>query len=94
MRSAKTESLQIPIQVQLSDDNNFMTNLLGNSSLTQQASDSSSDSELDCSAIVGGSDSDDVSTPGRLFDRLQPETPKTSVAVSDQTIVNQQIWLS
>ena len=62
LRSAKTESLQMPIQVQLSDDNDFMTNLLGNSSFTQQSSDSSSDSELDCSVVVDGSDSDDVST--------------------------------
>ena len=46
--SAKTESVQIPTQVQLADDfNDFIMNLLGNSSFTQQASDSSSDSELE-----------------------------------------------
>ena len=43
------------------------------------------------SAVVGGSDSDDGSTQGHYFDRLQAENPSTSAAVSDQAIVNQQI---
>ena len=92
LRSARTETVQIPIQVQLSDDSEFL-NLLGNTSVAQQDSDASSnsDSDLDLSAIVGGSDSDDVSTQGRSFDRLQVENPSTSAAVPDQTLVNQQI---
>ena len=90
--SAMTETVQIPIQVQLSDDSEFL-NLLGNTSVPQQDSDASSnsDSDLDLSAVVGGSDSDDVSTQGRSFDRLQVENPTTSAAVPDQTLVNQQI---
>ena len=92
LRSARTETVQIPIQVQLSDDSEFL-NLLGNTSVAQQDSDASfnSDSDLDLSAVVSGSDSDDVSTQGRSFDRLQAENPSTSAAVSDQTLVNQQI---
>ena len=92
LRSARTETVQIPIQVQLSDDSEFL-NLLGNTSVAQQDSDASSnsDSDLDLSAVVGGSDSDDMSTQGRSFDRLQAENPSTSAAVSDQTLVNQQI---
>ena len=92
LRSARTETVQIPIQVQLSDDSDFL-NLLGNTSVAQQDSDvsSNSDSDLDLSAVVGGSDRDDVSTQGRSFDRLQAENPSTSAAVSDQTLVNQQI---
>ena len=92
LRSARTETVQIPIQVQLSDDSDFL-NLLGKTSVAQQDSDvsSNSDSDLDLSAVVGGSDSDDVSTQGRSFDRLQAENPSTSAAVSDQTLVNQQI---
>ena len=48
LRSARAESVQIPIQVQLSDDSEFL-NLLGNTPITQQDSDTSSnsDSELD-----------------------------------------------
>ena len=92
LRSARAESVQIPIPVQLSDDTEFL-NLLGNTSVTQQDFDvsSNSDSDLDLSAVVGGSDSDDVSTRGHSFDRLQSETPSTSAAMPDQTIVNQQI---
>ena len=92
LRSARAECVQIPIQVQLSDDSEFL-NLLGNTPITHQDSDTSSnsDSDLDVSAEVGGSDSDDVSTQGHSFDCLQSETPSTSAAVSDQTIVNQQI---
>ena len=90
MRSARTETVQIPIQVQLSDDSEFL-NLLGNTPVAQQDSDASSnsDSDLDLSAVVGGSDSDDVSTQGCSFDRLQAENPSTSAAVSDQALVNQ-----
>ena len=92
LRSARTETVQIPIQVQLSDDSEFL-NLLGNTSGAQQDSDASSnsDSDLDLSAVVGGSDSDDVSTQGHSFDHLQAENPSTSAAVSDQTLVNHQI---
>ena len=66
LRSARAESVQIPIQVQLSDDSEFF-NLLGNTPITHQESDASSNSDLDLSAVVGGSDSDDVSTQGRSF---------------------------
>ena len=92
LRSARAESVQIPIQVQLSDDTEFL-NLLGNTSVTQQDSDvsSNSDSDLDWIAVVGASDSDDVSTQGHSYYHLQSETPSTSAAVPDQTIVNQQI---
>ena len=92
LRSARTETVQIPIQVQLSDDSEFL-NLLCNTSVAQQDSDvsSNSDSDLDLSAVVGGLDSDDVSTQGRSFDRLQAENPSTSATVSDQTLVNQKI---
>ena len=92
LRSARAETVQIPIQVQLSDDSEFL-NLLGNTSVAQQDSDASSnsDSDLDLSAVVAGLDSDDVSTQGSSFDRLQSETLSTSAAVSDQALVNQQI---
>ena len=70
LRSARAETVQIPIQVQVSDDSEFL-NLLGNTPVAQQDSDASSnsDSDLDLSAVLTGSDSDDVSTQGRSFDR-------------------------
>ena len=59
LRSSRAEIVQIPIQVQLSDDSEFL-NLLGNTPVAQQDSDvsSNSDSDLDLSAVVGGSDSE------------------------------------
>ena len=92
LHSARTETVQIPIQVQVSDDSEFL-NLLGNTPVAQPDSDASSnsDSDLDLSAVLAGSDSDDVSTQGRSFDRLQSEIPSTSAAVPDQALVNQQI---
>ena len=66
-------------------------NLLGNTPVAQQDSDASSNSNLYLSAVLGSSDSDNVSTQGCSFDRLQSENPSTSAAVSDQALVNQQI---
>ena len=76
-----------------------MTRLLSTGSKTlhdkQMGHDSSSESELDCSAIVGASDSDDSNTPGgRAFDRLHSEKSPSTSSTSDQTaqtLVNQKI---
>ena len=81
----------------LSEDHNFLTNLLGNSSVhAQQDSDPNSlGSDLDGSALVNSSDSDDASTQPRSFDRLAAEGPSTSAnkqTISDaQAIINQTI---
>ena len=71
LRSNKSDGLQIPLQVHLSDDNDFVTNLLGHktTNMSQQDSDSSlSGSELDCDNVVQ-SDSDGVGPSGRSFNR-------------------------
>ena len=78
LRSTKPDSIQLPVQVQLCDDGEFMICLLSTGSKTlydkQTGHDSSSESELDCSAIVWASDSDDSNTPGgRAYDRLHSE---------------------
>ena len=99
LRSTKLDSIQLPVQVQLCDDGEFMTRLLSTGSETlhdkQMGHDSSSESELDCSAIVGASDSDDSNTPGgRAFDRLHSEKSPSTSSTSDhtaQTLVNQKI---
>ena len=92
LRLAKAESVRIPIQVQLSDDSEFF-NLFCNTSTAQQDShtSSNSDSHRDLSAVVAGSDSNDVSTQEHSFDRLHLETSSTSAAVSDQALTNQKI---
>ena len=60
LRSTKPDSIQLPVQVQLCDDGEFMTRLLSTGSEIlddkQMGHDSSSESELDCSAIVGASE--------------------------------------
>ena len=55
LRSAKTDTIQIPLQLHLSDNNDFLTNLLGteNAAMSHQALDSSlSGSELECKAVI------------------------------------------
>ena len=95
LRSSKSETSQIPLDLHLSDD--FVTNLLGHKQIimSHQDSDSSlSGSELDCDAILH-SDSDGAGTSGRSFNRLQVEND-SKVAhdlhfQETQSLVNQQI---
>ena len=97
LRSVKSDGVQAPIQMHLSEDHNFLTNLPGNSSAhAQQDSDpNSSGSDLDGSALVNSSDSDDAGTQPRSFDRLATEGPSTSTnkqTTSDtKAIINQTI---
>ena len=67
----KSEGVQIPIQLQLSEGNKFSMNLqeLNSPGHVQQSSDqNSSETDLDCSGLMETLDSDDVSTRARLFD--------------------------
>ena len=61
----------------------------------QELQNSSFDSKLDCSAVINGFDSDDASTSGHSFNRLEPETSSSSTQNFDsqgvQALVNQQI---
>ena len=97
LQSKKAETIQIPLELHLLDDNNFVTNLLGHkhSDMSHQDSDSSlSGSELDCDNIIQ-SDSDGAGPSGRSFNRLHIEPP-SKVALDlqfqeTQSLVNQQI---
>ena len=97
LRSVKSDGVQAPIQMHLSKDHNFLTNLLGNSfAHAQQDSDpNSSGSDLDGSALVNLSESDDAGTQPRFFDRLATECPSTSAikqtTSNTQAIINQTI---
>ena len=87
------------MQVQLCDDGEFMTRLLsaGSDIVTdkQMGHNSSSESELVCSAVVGASDSDELSTNDtRSFDKFNTEKLPSTSSTSDQTmqsLVNQKI---
>ena len=75
-----------------------MAQLLGacGHTLAKQVSDENpSDSELDISAVVDGSDSDDASVHDRSYDKFRSEGPSTSEkGVSDidfQALVNKTI---
>ena len=97
LRSQKSDISQVKLGLHLSDDNEFVTNLLGqNHNMSHQDSDSSaSDSELDCGQIMHDSDSDGAGPSGRSFNRLHVEKSDKVAHDSDfqetQTLVNQQI---
>ena len=98
LRSAKSDGVQIPIQLQLSEDSKFLKNLLEVNSPghAQQASDlNSSTSDLDCSGLLNTSEISNASTEPRSFDRLVVDSPSTSTSkppTSDtQALINQTI---
>ena len=80
--SAKSDGVQIPIQLQLSEDNKFLNLLEVNSpGHAQQASDLNSfNRDLDCSGLLNTSESDNASTQPRSFDRLAVDSPSTSTS--------------
>ena len=98
LQSGKSEGIQVPVQLQLSSDNDFIMNLLSSNTLAmaqQELQNSSSDGELDCSATINRSDNDNASTSGHSFNRLEPETSSHPTQNSDsngvQALVNQHI---
>ena len=98
MCSVKSDGVQTPIQLQLSEDNEFLKNLLEVNSLghAQQASDqNSSSSDLDCSGLMYTSESEDASTQAHSFDRLMVDSPSTSTSKTStpdtQVLINQTI---
>ena len=65
LHSAKSDGVQIPIQLQLSENNAFLKNLLEINSpghAQQDSEKNSSSSYLDCSGLLNTSENDDVST--------------------------------
>ena len=98
LRSVRRESIEVPVQIRLSNDNNFMMNLLGSNTLAmsqQDSQNSSSGSDLDCSGLMYRSDSGDASTPVHSFNRLESETSTSDTHENNsqdlQALVNQQI---
>ena len=97
LRSQKSDTSQVQFDLHMSDDNDFVTNLLGQKqTMSHQDSDSSvSDSDIDCGQIMQDSDSGGAGPSGRSFNRLHVEKSNKSAHDSGfqetQTLVNQQI---
>ena len=72
LRSVKSDGVQAPIQMHLSENHEFLMNLLGNSPAhaQQDSGPNPSGSDLDGRALVNSSDSDDAGTQSCSFDRL------------------------
>ena len=69
LRSNKKDTVQFPVQIQVADDDQFLNDLLHHSSSSingsANMSDSiheSSDSEIDCDALINDSDDETQST--------------------------------
>ena len=72
LRSSKTDPTHLPVQLQLSDDSQFMAQLVKQQENSVQVSDSdSSDSELNCSDLVQ-SDHETNNTKIQMFLMLLP----------------------
>ena len=66
LHSQKSDTSQVQFDLHMSDDNDFVTNLLGQKqTMSHQDSDSSvSDSDIDCGQIMQDSDSDGAGPSG------------------------------
>ena len=89
--------MQTPIQLQSSEDQEFLKNLLNllNSPGHAQQSLNSSHSDLNCSVLLNSSESNDASTQPRLFDRLVLDGSSTSASKTTNSdtkaLINQNI---
>ena len=88
----------LPVQLQLCDDQDFVSKMLGGSHPTpaqrQVASDSESGSDLEYSDLINTSDNDHDDANGhRSYDTFSVENAKSSSANTDtaQQLVNQTI---
>ena len=69
LRSIKKDTVQFPVQIQITDDDQFLNDLLHNNSASLNGSvnmsdsvNDSSDSEIDCDALINDSDVETQST--------------------------------
>ena len=71
-----TNTVQLPVQIHMSNDSEFLTRILQNDQNSD--SDDSASSELDCSAVVENSDTEQ--TTGTESKQSTSSTPSTSLA--------------
>ena len=91
LRSNKKDTIQFPVQIQVMDDEQFLTDLLQQNSSsfnsTENMSDSmheSSDSEVDYDALIRDSDSKKQSTSGKT-------TTSSHIVTSDNMDISSQL---
>ena len=90
--SAKSDSLQVPIQLQISDDTEFLSKLLQANKQAHKAKesdDSSSDSELNCSDVVKDLDVEETEETGTNASK-DVGNEQTSASIT-QDMINAQI---
>ena len=102
LRSNKKETIQFPVQIQVTDDEQFLTDLLNqNSSLLNSSANMSDsvheclDSEVDYDAMVQDSDNEIQSTSGNTYksssDNSSSDTVDISAQFKVQSVINSQI---
>ena len=97
LRSGRREAV-LPVQLQLYDDKDLVSQMLGGSHPTpaqwQVASDSESGSDLECLDLINKSDNDqDDADEHRSYDRFVAENVRSDSRETDtaQQLVNQTI---
>ena len=93
LRSNKTDPIQVPIQLQLNNDTDFLSQLLQTNNQAQQLtageSDSSDESHLNCSGIIKNSDGEKTGEQETVTFDNADETAPDNAAV--QQMINSQI---
>ena len=93
LRSNKADHIEVPIQLQLNNDTEFLSQLLQTNNQTQQVaaeeSDSSDNSDLNCSNIVENSDGEKTGEKETVRSDDANETAPDNAAV--QQLINSQI---
>ena len=93
LRSNKTDPIQVPIQLQLHNDTDFLSQLLQTNNqaqrLTAEESGSSDESDLNCSDIIDNSDGEKTGEQETVKSDNVDETAPDNAAV--QQMINSQI---
>ena len=93
LRSSKVDHIQVPIQLQLNNDTEFLSQVLKtNSQIPHQVgeeSDSSSESDLNCSDVVGTSDGEKQG--GQECEKSDNANESASDNSAVQQLINSQI---
>ena len=93
LRSNKTDPIQVPIQLQLNNDTEFLSQLLQTNNqaqqLTVEESDSSDESDLNCSNIIENSDGEKTGEQETVKSDNADETAPDNAAV--QQLIKSQI---
>ena len=98
LRSSKTDPIHVPVQLQLSDDSQFISQLMKQQENSVQVSDSnSSASDLNCSDLVqsddetsNGKSKNDSSSDSVVSDKQNPSTSVSQDMINAQLLAQLQ----